>query len=57
MGEGDSRRLGGRIKVRIALSALEVRRLVPSGDLEAVRKVDSRGNYVTPLGALEVIGF
>ena len=28
-----SRRLGGRMKVRIVLSALEVRREVPSGDL------------------------
>jgi hypothetical protein len=38
MGEGDSRRFGGRMKVRIVLSALDVRRLVPSGDLELVRK-------------------
>jgi len=30
---GSSRRVGGRMKVRIVLSALEVRRLVPSGVL------------------------
>jgi hypothetical protein len=34
MGEGDSRSVGGRMKVRIVLSALDVRRDVPSGDLE-----------------------
>jgi hypothetical protein len=34
MGEGDSRSVGGRIKVRIVLSALEVRREVPSDDLD-----------------------
>ena len=34
---GASRRFGGRIKVLIALSALDVRRLVPSADLGAVR--------------------
>jgi len=33
MGEGDSRSVGGRMNVRIALSADEVRREVPSGDL------------------------
>jgi len=35
----DSRRSGGTIKVRMLLSALEVRRLVPSGDLEGIRGV------------------
>lgn len=34
---GASRRFGGRIKVLIALSALDVRRLVPSADLGVVR--------------------
>jgi hypothetical protein len=33
IGEGDSRRVGGRMKVRIVLSSFEVRREVPSGDL------------------------
>lgn len=35
--DGDSRS-GGRIKVLMTLSALEVRRLVPSGDLKSVSK-------------------
>lgn len=33
--EGLSRRVGGRINDRIVLSALEVKRVVPSGDLRA----------------------
>jgi len=36
MDEGEERRVGGRMKVRIMLSALEVRRLVPSGVLGAI---------------------
>lgn len=32
-GEGSESRVGGRMKVRIVLSAEEVRRLVPSADL------------------------
>lgn len=35
---GSSRRFGGRMNVRIVLSALDVMRVVPSGDLEIVRK-------------------
>ncbi len=38
-GEGSERRVGGRIKVRIVLSAEEVRRLVPSGDLCVINRV------------------
>jgi hypothetical protein len=38
IGDGDSSRFGGRMKVRMVLSALEVRREVPSGDLEAGKK-------------------
>ncbi len=36
IGEGDSRSVGGRMKVLIVLSSFEVRREVPSGDLESV---------------------
>ena len=36
MGEGEERSVGGRMKVRRVLSALEVRRVVPSGDLQDV---------------------
>jgi hypothetical protein len=35
IGEGDSRSVGGRMKVRIVLSSFEVMREVPSGDLES----------------------
>lgn len=35
--EGSSRIVGGRINDRIVLSALEVKRVVPSGDLGNVR--------------------
>lgn len=35
IGEGDPRSVGGRTKVRIVLSALDVRREVPSGDLKS----------------------
>jgi hypothetical protein len=35
IGQGDSRRVGGRMKVLIVLSALDVMSEVPSGDLEA----------------------
>ena len=34
IGEKVERRVGGRMNVRRVLSALEVRRVVPSGDLE-----------------------
>ena len=36
IGEGEERRSGGRMNVRRVLSALEVRRVVPSGDLGVV---------------------
>lgn len=36
MGEGAESRVGGRMNVRMVLSALEVTRVVPSDDLEAV---------------------
>lgn len=40
MGELESsRRVGGRINVRIVLSALDVRRVVPSGDLGIVKTI------------------
>jgi hypothetical protein len=35
--DGSSSRVGGRINVRIELSALEAKREVPSGDLGTVR--------------------
>lgn len=41
--EGSSRRVGGRMKDRIVLSALDVRRVVPSGDLGAVRNFKGSG--------------
>jgi hypothetical protein len=37
-----SRRVGGRMKVRTVLSALEVRRVVPSGVLVVVRLIYER---------------
>jgi hypothetical protein len=40
--EVSSRRVGGRTKDRIVLSALEVKRVVPSGDLAVVRICSSR---------------
>jgi hypothetical protein len=52
---GASRRSGGRIKVLIALSALDVRRLVPSADLGAVRLGAEGQGWIIPLGAFEVI--
>jgi hypothetical protein len=36
MGEEEERRVGGRMNVRIALSALDVNRVVPSDDLDGV---------------------
>lgn len=36
--EEESRRSGGTMKVRMLLSAPEVRRLVPSEDLEDIRR-------------------
>ena len=47
IGEDSSRREGGSIKVRIVLSAEEVRRDVPSGDLEKVRKSELERLYNT----------
>jgi hypothetical protein len=41
--EGLSSRVGGRMKVRIVLSALEVKRVVPSGDLGLVRSASCFG--------------
>ena len=38
MGDGDSRSVGGRMTVRIVLSADDVRREVPSGDLKLVSR-------------------
>jgi hypothetical protein len=50
MGDGDWRRVGGRMKVRIVLSALEARREVPSGDLELVSKIDGRRTCKLTIG-------
>jgi hypothetical protein len=50
MGDGDWRRVGGRIKVRIVLSALEARREVPSGDLKLVSKIDGRTTWKLTIG-------
>jgi hypothetical protein len=52
---GASRRFGGRIKVLIALSALDVTRLVPSADLGAVRLGAKWQDWIIPLHVLEVI--
>jgi hypothetical protein len=50
-----SRRFGGRIKALIALSALDVRRLVPSADLGAVRSGAKWQDRIIPLRVFEVI--
>ena len=56
--EGSSRRVGGRIKDLIVLSALEVKRVVPSGDLGAVRICKSfRTSEDSPLCTFEVVSF
>lgn len=38
--DGSSRRVGGSMKDRMVLSALEVKRVVPSGDLELLGSVE-----------------
>lgn len=53
--EVSSRRVGGRMKDRIVLSALEVKMVVPSGDLAIVRIYSGRAFDHSPLCSFEVI--